>query len=180
MLISRSVLIGVGLLSLPMGLKYAGWVVGIVALVLCAVITCWTAGLLSKCMDLDSTIITFSDIAFISFGKKARVATAVLFTLELLAACVALIVLFADSLASLFPGTLTLTQFKIVCTLVLIPLQFAPLALLSVTSFVGIFCCLGSKFIASQRILKCILNCGSWRHRHIMWLDKADSPWLAH
>ncbi|KAI1183731.1 transmembrane amino acid transporter [Nemania serpens] len=140
---STNVLIGVGLLSLPMGLKYAGWVVGIVALVLCAVITCWTAGLLSKCMDLDSTIITFSDIAFISFGKKARVATAVLFTLELLAACVALIVLFADSLASLFPGTLTLTQFKIVCTLVLIPLQFAPLALLSVTSFVGIFCCLG-------------------------------------
>ncbi|KAI0405330.1 transmembrane amino acid transporter [Xylaria palmicola] len=140
---STNVLIGVGLLSLPMGLKYAGWVVGISGLGLCAVVTSWTAGLLAKCMDLDPTIITFSDIAFISFGKKARVATAVLFTLELLAACVALIVLFADSLASLFPGTLTLTQFKIVCTLVLIPLQFAPLALLSVTSFVGIFCCLG-------------------------------------
>ncbi|KAI1116153.1 transmembrane amino acid transporter [Nemania sp. NC0429] len=140
---STNVLIGVGLLSLPMGLKYAGWIVGVIALVLCAAVTNWTAGLLSKCMDLDSTIITFSDIAFISFGKKARVATAILFTLELLAACVALIVLFADSLAALFPGTLTLTQFKIVCTLILIPLQFAPLALLSVTSFVGIICCLG-------------------------------------
>ncbi|KAI1426185.1 transmembrane amino acid transporter protein-domain-containing protein [Xylaria sp. FL1777] len=140
---STNVLIGVGLLSLPMGLRYAGWVVGIIALVLCAAVTSWTAGLLSKCMDLDSTIITFSDIAFISFGRKARVATAVLFTLELLAACVALIVLFADSLALLFPGTLSLTEFKVVCTLVLIPLQFAPLALLSVTSFVGIICCLG-------------------------------------
>ncbi|KAI1200382.1 transmembrane amino acid transporter [Nemania serpens] len=140
---ATNVLIGVGLLSLPMGLKYAGWIVGLIALVLCAAVTSWTAGLLSKCMDLDSTIITFSDIAFISFGRKARVATAILFTMELLAACVALIVLFADSLAALFPGTLTLTQFKIVCTLVLIPLQFAPLALLSVTSFVGIFCCLG-------------------------------------
>ncbi|KAI3343940.1 transmembrane amino acid transporter protein-domain-containing protein [Ustulina deusta] len=140
---STNVLIGVGLLSLPMGLKYSGWVVGIIALVLCAAVTSWTARLLSKCMDLDSTIITFSDIAFISFGRKARVATAVLFTLELLAACVALIVLFADSLALLFPGTLTITEFKFVCTLVLIPLQFAPLALLSVTSFVGIFCCLG-------------------------------------
>ncbi|KAI0909897.1 transmembrane amino acid transporter protein-domain-containing protein [Ustulina deusta] len=140
---STNVLIGVGLLSLPMGLKYSGWVVGIIALVLCAAVTSWTARLLSKCMDLDSTIITFSDIAFISFGRKARVATAVLFTLELLAACVALIVLFADSLALLFPGTLTITEFKVVCTLVLIPLQFAPLALLSVTSFVGIFCCLG-------------------------------------
>ncbi|KAI1757793.1 transmembrane amino acid transporter [Xylaria castorea] len=140
---STNVLIGVGLLSLPMGLKYAGWIVGVIALVLFALVTSWTARLLAKCMDLDSTIITFSDIAYISFGKKARVATAVLFTLELVAACVALIVLFADSLASLFPGTLSLTGFKIVCTLVLIPLQFAPLALLSVTSFVGIFCCLG-------------------------------------
>ncbi|KAI8952023.1 transmembrane amino acid transporter [Xylaria longipes] len=140
---STNVLIGVGILSLPMGLKYAGWIVGIIALVLCAAVTSWTARLLAKCMDLDSTIITFSDIAYISFGRKARVATAVLFTLELIAACVALIVLFADSLASLFPGTLSLTEFKIVCTLVLLPLQFAPLALLSVTSFVGIFCCLG-------------------------------------
>lgn len=128
-----------------MGLKYAGWVVGLIALVLCAGVTNWTAGLLSKCMDLDPTIITFSDIAFISFGRKARVATAVLFTLELLAACVALIVLFADSLALLFPGTLSTTEFKVVCTLILMPLQLAPLSLLSVTSFVGIFCCLGSK-----------------------------------
>ncbi|KAH8167186.1 hypothetical protein CIB48_g1098 [Xylaria polymorpha] len=139
----QSVLIGVGLLSLPMGLKYAGWIVGTIALVLCAAVTSWTASLLAKCMDLDPTIITFSDIAYISFGRKARIATAVIFTLELLAACVALIVLFADSLASLFPGTLSLTEFKVVCTLVLVPLQFAPLALLSVTSFVGIFCCLG-------------------------------------
>lgn len=140
---STNVLIGVGLLSLPMGLKYAGWIAGSIALVLCALVTSWTARLLSRCMDLDPTIITFSDIAYISFGRRARIATAVLFTMELLAASVALIVLFADSLASLFPGTLTLTQFKVVCTLVLIPLQFAPLALLSVTSFVGVFCCLG-------------------------------------
>lgn len=129
-----------------MGLKYAGWIIGIISLVLFAGVTSWTARLLAKCMDLDSTIITFSDVAFISFGRKARIATAVLFTLELLAACVALIVLFADSLVLLFPDTLTLTQFKVVCTLVLIPLQFAPLALLSVTSFIGVFCCLGSKF----------------------------------
>ncbi|KAI0166283.1 transmembrane amino acid transporter [Xylariaceae sp. FL1272] len=144
---STNVLIGVGLLSLPMGIKYAGWIMGIGALLLCAAVTSWTARLLSRCMDLDSTIITFSDIAYISFGRKARVATAVLFTLELLAACVALIVLFADSLALLFPGNLSLTEWKVICTLVLIPLQFAPLALLSVTSFVGIVCCLSIAII---------------------------------
>ncbi|KAI2642624.1 transmembrane amino acid transporter [Xylaria nigripes] len=140
---STNVLIGIGMLSLPMGLKYSGWIIGLITLALCGSVTRWTAMLLAKCMDLDPTTITFSDIAFISFGKKARIATSFLFTLELLAACVAFIVLFADSLTLLFPGTLTVTQFKIVCTMALIPLQFAPLALLSVTSFVGIFCCLG-------------------------------------
>ncbi|KAI0145844.1 transmembrane amino acid transporter protein-domain-containing protein [Hypoxylon sp. NC0597] len=138
---STNVLIGVGLLSLPMGLKYAGWICGMIALCLCAAVTSWTARLLAKCLDLDPTMITFSDIAFISFGRKARIMTAVLFTLELLAACVALIVLFADSLALLFPGKLSVTEWKVVCTLILIPLQFAPLSLLSFTSFIGVVSC---------------------------------------
>lgn len=140
----NSVLIGVGLLSLPMALRYAGWLPGMVMMALCASVTSWTARILSKCMDLDPSIITFSDIAYISFGGRARIMTSILFTLELLAACVALIVLFADSLVLLFPGSLTVTQWKVICTLVLIPLQFAPLALLSVTSFVGILCCMSS------------------------------------
>ncbi|KAI5864624.1 transmembrane amino acid transporter protein-domain-containing protein [Durotheca rogersii] len=144
---STNVLIGIGLLSLPMGIKYAGWICGLSILLLCAAVTSWTAKLLAKCMDLDPSMITFSDIAFISFGRKARIATAVLFTLELLAACVALIVLFADSLALLLPGTLTVTEWKVLCTLAMVPLQFAPLALLSFTSFVGIVCCLGIVFI---------------------------------
>lgn len=96
-------------------------------------------------MDLDPTVITFSDVAFISFGHRARVATSVLFTLELLAACVALIVLFADSLILLFPGTLTLTGWKVVCTFMLIPLQFAPLKILSFTSCIGILSVMSSK-----------------------------------
>ncbi|KAI1375917.1 transmembrane amino acid transporter protein-domain-containing protein [Hypoxylon crocopeplum] len=139
---STNVLIGVGLLSLPLGLRYAGWICGLIALFLCAAVTSWTARLLAKCMDLDPTMITFSDIAFISFGRKARIMTAVLFTLELLAACVALIVLFADSLSLLFPGTLNVTEWKVICTLIMIPLQFAPLSLLSFTSFIGVVSCL--------------------------------------
>ncbi|KAF3065087.1 Vacuolar amino acid transporter 1 [Daldinia childiae] len=140
---STNVLIGVGLLSLPMGLKYAGWVCGLIALFLCAALTSWTARILSRCMNRDPSTITFSDIAYTCFGRKARIMTAVLFTLELLAACVALIVLFADSLALLFPGTLSVTEWKIICTLILIPLQFVPLSFLSVTSLVGVVSCLG-------------------------------------
>lgn len=109
-----------------------------IILVLCALVTSWTAGILARCMDLDPTLITFSDIAYISFGRRARIVTSVLFTLELLAACVALIVLFADSLAVLFPGTLTVVGWKVLCVLLLVPLQFAPLSVLSFTSFIGI------------------------------------------
>ncbi|KAK4106605.1 amino acid transporter [Parathielavia hyrcaniae] len=139
---STNVLIGVGLLSLPMGMKYAGWICGMIALFLCAAVTGWTAKILAKCMDLDPTLITFSDLAFISFGRNARIATSVLFTLELVAACVALIVLFADSLDLLFPGFFSVTGWKIFCAVILIPLNFLPLRLLSFTSVIGIFACL--------------------------------------
>ncbi|ORY63513.1 transmembrane amino acid transporter protein-domain-containing protein [Pseudomassariella vexata] len=135
---STNVLIGVGLLSLPIGMRYAGWLVGMVALFCCAAVTSWTARLLSKCMDLDPTLITFSDVAYISFGKNARVITSIVFTLELIAACVALIVLFADSLSLLFPGMLSVNGWKVICAVVLIPFQFAPLRILSYTSFLGI------------------------------------------
>ncbi|KAL2201340.1 amino acid transporter [Corynascus similis CBS 632.67] len=138
---STNVLIGVGLLSLPMGMKYAGWVCGIITLLLCALVTGWTAKLLAKCMDLDPSLITFSDIAYISFGRNARIATSFLFTLELVAASVALIVLFADSLDLLFPGFLSVTGWKMVCAVILIPLNFLPLRLLSFTSVIGIFSC---------------------------------------
>ncbi|RQM06447.1 hypothetical protein DH86_00002293 [Scytalidium sp. 3C] len=137
---STNVLIGVGLLSLPMGLKYAGWICGMIFLALAAWVTAYTAELLAKCMDVDASLITFADVAFISYGQRARVVTSILFTLELLAACVALIILFADTLDLLLPG-LGVTWWKILCGLVLAPLTFAPLSLLSLTSVLGIFSC---------------------------------------
>lgn len=141
----RSVLIGVGLLSLPMGIKYAGWICGMIVLAGSAAVTAYTAKLLAKCMDLDASLITFSDLAYISYGRNARIATSILFTLELLAACVALIVLFADSLTLLFPGFLSVNMWKLLCSIIMIPLNFLPLRLLSFTSVIGIVCCFSSK-----------------------------------
>lgn len=128
-----------------MGIKYAGWLCGMVILFLSAAVTAYTAKLLARCMDVDPSLITFSDLAFISFGRNARIATSVLFTLELLAACVALIVLFADSLVLLFPDQLTVTEWKVVCSLIMIPLNFLPLRFLSFTSIIGILSCFGSE-----------------------------------
>lgn len=151
---ATNVLIGVGLLSLPMGIKYAGWVCGMIFLLLSALVTAYTARLLSKCMDADPSLITFADLAFVSYGQKARIATSVLFTLELLAACVALVVLFADTLNLLVPGV-GINNWKIICGLILIPLNFAPLRLLSVTSIVGIFSCFCSEYSHLYLTLKC-------------------------
>lgn len=142
---STNVLIGVGLLSLPLGIRYAGWICGMTFLIFSALVTAYTARILAKCMDMDASLITFADLAYLSYGHKARIATSVLFMLELLAACVALIVLFADTLDLLIPGV-GVNQWKVACGILLIPLNFLPLRLLSFSSVVGIFSCFCSKY----------------------------------
>lgn len=139
---SVNVLVGVGLLSLPLALKYSGWVVGMIFLTFSAITTSYTAKLLAKCLDVDSSLITFADLAYVSFGNRARVAVSVLFSLELLAACVALVVLFADSMDDLIPGW-GVVVWKVVCGFILIPLGFLPLRFLSFTSILGVLCCFG-------------------------------------
>lgn len=142
---SVNVLIGIGLLSLPLALQYSGWVLGLTFLVYSAVTTSYTAKILAKCLDVDKTLVTYADLAYISFGHHARLITSFLFCVELLGACVALVVLFADSLYALIPG-LSILQWKFVCGLVLIPLNFLPLRFLSVTSILGIVSCTSSKY----------------------------------
>ena len=137
---SANTLIGVGLLSLPLGLKYAGWIVGLLFLFFAAIVTSYTAKLLSICMDIDPSLVTYADLAYVSFGPKARIVTGLLFSFELIAACVALVVLFADSLDLLIPGW-GVIEWKVFCGILLVPLNFAPLRLLSFSSILGILCC---------------------------------------
>ena len=139
---SVNTLIGVGLLSLPLGIRYAGWVIGMIFLFLSAMVTHYTAKLLAYGLDVDKSFVNYSDVAFISFGNKARRVVQVLFSMELTAANVALVVLFADSLDALIPG-LQIWEWKIICGVILIPLNFVPLRLLAVTSVLGILCCTG-------------------------------------
>ena len=141
---SLNCLIGVGLLSLPLGMKYVGWAFGLGFIAISAWVCGYTARLLAICMDVDPSLITYADLAFISYGNRARVATSILFTIELLAANVALIVLFADTLSLLVP-TFSVVEYKFIAGLILIPLNFAPLRILSFTSVLGIICSLLSK-----------------------------------
>ncbi|KAL4883105.1 transmembrane amino acid transporter protein-domain-containing protein [Aspergillus karnatakaensis] len=137
---SVNVLIGVGLLSLPLAMKHAGWLLGLLFLVFAAIATAYTARILAKCLDVDRSLVTYADLAYISFGQRARLIISFLFCLELLGACVALVVLFADSLHVLLPG-LSIPQWQMICGLMLVPLSFVPLRFLSVTSILGILSC---------------------------------------
>lgn len=139
---SVNVLVGVGLLALPLSMRYAGWIPGIVMLIFAALATAYTARLLAKCADMDSSLITFADLAYVSFGNTARIFTSIVFSLELLGACLALVVIFADTMDALVPGW-GITQWKIACGVIIVPLLFVPLRLLSFTSIVGILSCLG-------------------------------------
>lgn len=140
---SVNVLVGVGLLSLPLGLKYSGWLVGMIFLFSCALVTKYTARILAKCLTTDDSLITFIDLAYVAFGTKGQIITSVLFYLELIGACVALVILFADTLDAVIPGW-GLVEWKIACGIIFIPLNFVPLRYLSFTSVLGIVSCFGS------------------------------------
>lgn len=142
---SVNVLVGVGILSLPLAIRYSGWLIGLLFLVFAAITTRYTAGILAKCLSLDTSLVTFADLAYVSFGSKARIAIGLLFSVELIGTCVALVVLFADSLDALIPGW-GIVEWKILCGLILIPLTFVPLRFLSFTSVLGIISCFGSRY----------------------------------
>ncbi|VVT49252.1 uncharacterized protein SAPINGB_P002179 [Magnusiomyces paraingens] len=139
---SINVLIGVGLLSLPLGFKYSGWLVGSILLTFAASTTYYTAYLLAKCMDTDPTLVTYADIAYAAYGPRARLLTSLLFTLELMGMGVSLVILFADSLNALFPQ-ISKDTYKYIAFVVLTPPCFLPLRILSVSSIMGIFSTLG-------------------------------------
>ncbi|KAK6455904.1 transmembrane amino acid transporter protein-domain-containing protein [Scheffersomyces xylosifermentans] len=137
---SINVLIGVGLLALPVGILKAGWYLGLPILVICGFATYWSAGLLSKAMDTDSTIMTYADLGYAAYGSTAKLLISLLFSIDLLGAGVALIVLFSDSLYGLLGDdeVWTRTRFKILSFIVLTPFTFLPLPVLSIFSLFGI------------------------------------------
>lgn len=136
---SINVLIGVGLLALPVGILKAGWVMGVPILFICGISTYWSATLISKSMDTDETIMTYADLGYASFGLIAKLIISIIFTLDLLGSGISLIVLFSDSLHALLGSeTWTITRFKILAFFILTPFTFVPLPILSIFSLFGI------------------------------------------
>lgn len=137
---SVNVLIGVGLLALPVGLLKGGWVLGMPILILCCAATYWTATLLSKALDTDSTMMTYADLGYASYGSVAKLLISLIFSIDLLGLGVSLVLIFSDSLFVLLGDDVywTKTKFKVIAFVVLTPFTFLPLPVLSIISLLGI------------------------------------------
>lgn len=86
----------------------------------------------------NKQLLTYSDIGEAAFRQKGKAFISVIFSLELFAAAVALIILISDSLKSLFPD-ISLIFFKLIAFAVVTPsLWIRNLQILSYGSFVGI------------------------------------------
>ncbi|GLJ50693.1 hypothetical protein SUGI_1080040 [Cryptomeria japonica] len=97
-----NVLAGVGILSTPYALFNGGWM-GISILFLFALICCYTGVLLKRCMDVNTQIRSYPDIAHTAFGQTGRIVVSILLYLELYSFAVEFLILEGDNLAQLFP-----------------------------------------------------------------------------
>lgn len=134
---SINTMMGIGMLSLPLGFKLSGWVLGSAILVLCALSTNYTAKLLGRILKVHPHLRSYSDVAHLCYGGSVNFIISSIFMADLIGATASLVLLFGDSLAILLPSTNT-NVFKTIIVLITFVSSFLPLSVLSMTSFLGI------------------------------------------
>ncbi|ORZ08176.1 transmembrane amino acid transporter protein-domain-containing protein [Absidia repens] len=141
-----NVLIGVGILALPLAFRLAGWVYGFFILIFCCLATNYTAKILVKCLDTQPGASSYGDIGAIAFGDRGRAFIGGVFIVELLTVGVAMVILLGDAIQSLFPLIPMITA-RIISFFILIPTLFFPIRQLAYASFIGIVSCICLLFI---------------------------------
>ncbi|RHZ74068.1 hypothetical protein Glove_227g73 [Diversispora epigaea] len=135
---SCNILIGIGILTLPLGFRFAGWVIGLGLFIFCFGVTNYTAKILVKCLEYDEGLYTYADMGAIAFGEGIRLLISILFSLELLASTTALVILCGDSLQALFPDV-SIIILKLIAWSIMAPLTLMAIRYLSYFSLLGIF-----------------------------------------
>ncbi|KAI8079960.1 transmembrane amino acid transporter protein-domain-containing protein [Halteromyces radiatus] len=136
-----NVLIGVGILALPLAFRLAGWVYGSVILLFCCLATNYTAKILIKCLEVQPGATTYGDIGAVAFGHRGRAFIGSVFIVELLTVGVAMVILLGDAIQSLFP-LIPMIQTRIISFFLLTPTLFFPIRHLAYASFIGIVSCI--------------------------------------
>lgn len=132
-----NILCGVGLLSEPLAFSAMGWIGGVLMFIFCGLSTNYTAKILARLMAEDRYLLTYNDICYKAFGRSMQYPIAGLFCLELFALSVALMVIFGDSLATIFPSV-SADSFKMLAFCLVLPTVFMPFQILSYTSLIGL------------------------------------------
>ncbi|CAG8649709.1 6122_t:CDS:2, partial [Acaulospora morrowiae] len=135
---SCNILIGIGILALPLGFRFAGWAIGLTLFFFCLAVTNYTAKVLVKCLEYDEDLHTYADMGAIAFGEGVRLLISILFSLELLASAVAVVILVGDSLHAIFPDV-SITVLKLIAWGIMAPLTLMAIRYLSYFSLLGIF-----------------------------------------
>lgn len=152
---SVNILIGSGILSLPLAFRYTGWALGVLLLSLSAVMTVRAALSLVECLDSDVELRSYIDVAGAAFGPRAQLFTSITFGLTVITACVALVVLFGDAMNLLVPSV-TSAQWKMIGGAIILPMQFLSMMALAPLSMLGI--------VASISVVITIVIAGLVRH----------------
>ncbi|KAM5570827.1 amino acid transporter AVT1I-like [Rosa sericea] len=93
---------GIGLLTTPYALSKSGWL-SLGLLLVMAITTCYTGILLTKCLNTNRSVKTYSDVAFLAFGRKGRIFVSIFLYLEVYLVPTGLLIMEADNLVKLFP-----------------------------------------------------------------------------
>ncbi|KAJ7357064.1 transmembrane amino acid transporter protein-domain-containing protein [Mycena albidolilacea] len=132
-----AMLVGIGLLSVPLAFAYSGWLMGTVLILSYGFISCYTAKILGRIILTDTSLRCYSDIARKAFGPWSTPFISLMFCLELFAVSVLLVTLYADSLHSLLPR-FSADTYKLSSLILILPTVFLPLSFLSYSSILGI------------------------------------------
>lgn len=151
---SINILVGIGILSLPLLFKLSGWILGIISLLLCALVTQYTATLLARCYMVDHSLRSYNQLGNRLIGPQYNFIILILFNMDLFGAILLLIILFADSFHIIL-GVRKL-YLKIAINVVLFGLNFLSLRLLSILSLVGIIC--------TNCVIVVAIICGLYKH----------------
>ncbi|KAG0178390.1 hypothetical protein DFQ29_003506 [Apophysomyces sp. BC1021] len=138
---SINLLVGIGILALPLAFRYAGWVMGSVIFFFCVFTTNYTAKILGKCLDFRPGLCTYGDMGEIAFGERGRALIGGIFMVELVAIGVTLIILLGDGIQSLF-GRFNAFTIGLMLFAILTPTLFFPIRRLVFTSVIGIVTCI--------------------------------------
>ncbi|GJZ33364.1 amino acid transporter AVT1I-like protein [Tanacetum coccineum] len=94
---------GVGILSIPYALASGGWL-SLILLLVIAGTTFYTGLLIQRCMHVDPTIRSYSDIGDRAFGKTGKTLVSITVNIELYLVATGFLILEGDNMSNMFPN----------------------------------------------------------------------------